>query len=217
MQAKKVYHCRSAHSCITYESKNVHSHSALVSSFNKGILTRPSIEILACIVENCATAKHLTHALRLHGFMRRIGLATHTLLGNFLVSVFIEAGSLHIAHDVFETLAFKSECAWNSLITNYLKCGESKHAFFMYDKMRQQSLHPCEQTYLALLKACIKQKDVERGCEIHTEIFKKGVLKTNAYLGNVLVDMYSKCGSLVSAQEVFDMLLNRDVVTWTAL
>ena len=36
-------------------------------------------------------------------------------------------------------------------------------------------------------------------------------------IGNALVDMYAKCGQPTKAQEAFDQLLNRDVVSWTAL
>ena len=32
-----------------------------------------------------------------------------------------------------------------------------------------------------------------------------------------LLDMYAKCGALVKAQEVFDKLLERNVITWNAL
>ena len=44
-----------------------------------------------------------------------------------------------------------------------------------------------------------------------------GLLENNIALGNSLVDMYAKCGMLAKAQEVFEDLPNRNVVTWSAL
>ena len=45
----------------------------------------------------------------------------------------------------------------------------------------------------------------------------KRFLEKSVVLGNALVDMYAKCGALRKAQEVFDKLCIRDVVSWTVL
>jgi hypothetical protein len=42
------------------------------------------------------------------------------------------------------------------------------------------------------------------------------VLDTESRIGNVLVDMYSKCGEIAYAREVFDCLHEPSVVSWTA-
>ena len=58
---------------------------------------------------------------------------------------------------------------------------------------------------------------MESGELIHHHILQKDLLRSNAFLGNGLVDMYSKCGSLVNAKKVFDDLDVRDVVSWNIL
>jgi len=35
--------------------------------------------------------------------------------------------------------------------------------------------------------------------------------------GSALIDMYGKCGDLISARRVFDSMPNKDVVTWNAI
>ncbi|MCO5555422.1 hypothetical protein L7F22_008968 [Adiantum nelumboides] len=42
-------------------------------------------------------------------------------------------------------------------------------------------------------------------------------LELDAVLGNTLLDMYTKCGSMVEAHHVFAMLLKRDMVSWGVL
>ncbi|XP_024541009.1 pentatricopeptide repeat-containing protein At3g16610-like [Selaginella moellendorffii] len=39
----------------------------------------------------------------------------------------------------------------------------------------------------------------------------------NVYMRNALIDMYVKCRSMVHAQEVFDKMKSRDVVSWNVL
>ena len=51
---------------------------------------------------------------------------------------------------------------------------------------------------------------------MHGEINRSG-FRQNVFLGSVFVDMYVKCGSLEDAPEVFDKMLERDAVTWTAI
>ena len=84
-------------------------------------------------------------------------------------------------------------------------------------KLKMLSPYPNFKAFLALLRACIKIKDLEKGCEIHAEIARTMFLQTNIYIGSSLVDMYLKCGSVSKAQEVFDRLLIHDVISWTML
>ncbi|KAH7365539.1 hypothetical protein KP509_18G033700 [Ceratopteris richardii] len=72
-------------------------------------------------------------------------------------------------------------------------------------------------TIVALLKSCTDQKDLQRGCELHADAVDKGLLEGNVFLGSALVNMYAKCGALNKAQDVFDEMTTRNVVSWNAL
>lgn len=76
----------------------------------------------------------------------------------------------------------------------------------------------CDRTSLMeSIKACGKRKDLCAGILIHSFILEKGLLKKDTSLGNAVLSMYVKCGDLARAQEVFDDLPARNVVTWNAL
>eukprot|EP00250_Pteridium_aquilinum_P004408 c14619_g2_i1 orf=14-616(+) len=47
-------------------------------------------------------------------------------------------------------------------------------------------------SYVALLKACAKQKDLQRGNTLHTEIVQSGLLEKNLFVSSALVSMYAK-------------------------
>eukprot|EP00250_Pteridium_aquilinum_P009442 c18670_g1_i1 orf=2-751(-) len=72
-------------------------------------------------------------------------------------------------------------------------------------------------TYVALLKACAKKKDLHEGSKIHNDIVRQGLHKKNVFVGSALLSMYAKCGALEKAQKVFDELLVRNIVSWNAL
>ncbi|KAI5068818.1 hypothetical protein GOP47_0017163 [Adiantum capillus-veneris] len=178
----------------------------------------PSVEDLIFFVQNCRREKKQDIALRLHAYLHENGFETHPALGNRLISLLIEVGSVCHAQQVFDSLDLKDERSWNILITGHVKHGRLQVGLSLYEKMEKiASLNPSGYSYAALLKACAQLKDVERGCAIHAEIVRKGLLAGDAFIGSTLVDMYIKHGSLAKAQEVFNIMPTRSVVVWTTL
>jgi len=71
-------------------------------------------------------------------------------------------------------------------------------------------------TYGCLLQACIKKKVHSEGKTIHTHMNESGVM-ADQFLGNMLINMYIKCGSLADARRVFDEMFERNLYSWTVL
>lgn len=70
---------------------------------------------------------------------------------------------------------------------------------------------------VASLKACADQGNLCKGIALHTDIVRQGLLESNLIIGGAVVNMYAKCGALSKAQEVFDVLPTRSVVSWNVL
>ena len=66
------------------------------------------------------------------------------------------------------------------------------------------------------MKACGNITSLHDGQKLYIEIVKHGV-EQEVQIGNTLMDMYVKCGSLIEAQTVFDKLQSRDAISWTTL
>ncbi|KAH7298306.1 hypothetical protein KP509_25G036600 [Ceratopteris richardii] len=71
--------------------------------------------------------------------------------------------------------------------------------------------------FVALLKACTALGDLRYGVHLHCEFARKSFCQESVIIGTALIDMYAKCHMPIMAQEVFDMLPDQDVVSWTAL
>eukprot|EP01018_Ginkgo_biloba_P013140 Gb_38248 [translate_table: standard] len=71
-------------------------------------------------------------------------------------------------------------------------------------------------TYVSLLQGCIKKKALSEGKLVHTHINEMG-FTPDRFLGNALVEMYVKCGSLVDARRVFDDMPKRDAFPWNVM
>ncbi|KAM3701099.1 hypothetical protein ACJW31_05G147800 [Castanea mollissima] len=72
-------------------------------------------------------------------------------------------------------------------------------------------------TYLAnLLQSCIDKKSHLAGKLIHAFILRIG-LASDSFLSNRLIELYSKCGNIHSAHQVFDQIPHKGVYSWNAI
>eukprot|EP00250_Pteridium_aquilinum_P007377 c17107_g1_i1 orf=314-1012(+) len=176
-----------------------------------------AVESFAHILHKCKQERTQICAIPVSNCMRKFGLQAHRNLGNRVILMLMEAGNMCDAQKVFDRMMPQNECSWNSLIVGYVKCGKFQRALVMYEEGQKALLHPNEYAVAALLKACTELLDFHTGFEIHTEISRMGLLEYDLFVGNTLVDMYMKFGSLAEAQVVFDALPAHDVVSWNVL
>ena len=171
-------------------------------------------------LKKCRKDRNLQQALQLHDdYISKHGSEHFSSIGNQLVSLLVDVGSMCCAQKVFDRLSLPDESSWNSLIVGYAKLKDSKSALSLYQKMSEldESLHLSVPAFMALLKACTLLKDVKIGEILHAKINERGLLDFDVFIGCSLVDMYAKCGFIMKAQEVFDRLPVRDVVSWTSM
>ena len=76
---------------------------------------------------------------------------------------------------------------------------------------------PNAMTFTCILKACTTVRVADNGKQIHDEIARQGLQQNDIVLGNVVVDMYVKCGTISKVQQVHNGLPSWDVVSWTAV
>ncbi|XVE71080.1 hypothetical protein DITRI_Ditri10aG0121300 [Diplodiscus trichospermus] len=67
-----------------------------------------------------------------------------------------------------------------------------------------------------LLRWCSKKSSPHQGVQVHAATVKMG-FGFDLMLSNDLIDMYVKCGIMDMASLVFDKMIERNVVSWTAL
>eukprot|EP00250_Pteridium_aquilinum_P006062 c16048_g1_i1 orf=1-912(-) len=152
----------------------------------------PSIDACICVLQEHRKAKGLLCAWRVHVHMCIIGLEVHPAVGNHLVPMLADCGDMLGAEQVLYRLMHSNEHSWTSVILGYAQAGNIGQALILYQKMLDDSVYPSSYTYVGLLKACAKFKDLERGHTFHREISQQA-LEKDLYIGSTLVDMYAKC------------------------
>eukprot|EP00250_Pteridium_aquilinum_P013759 c21557_g3_i1 orf=1-1188(+) len=101
-------------------------------------------------------------------------------------------------------------------MAGYAEHGPFQKALEVYKHMQLEGVSPNSFTFACVVKACGNMGALHKGHDVHMEIIKQGV-ETDLCVGNVLVDMYGRCGTLAESLDVFNKLPIQDVVAWSAL
>eukprot|EP00250_Pteridium_aquilinum_P004688 c14890_g1_i1 orf=113-1186(+) len=72
---------------------------------------------------------------------------------------------------------------------------------------------PNVHVYTCILQDCIRRHALGEGKQTHHLIIQNG-LHADVFVGSTLIHMYSRCGCLEEAVNVFDRLPSRTIVTW---
>lgn len=168
----------------------------------------------------------------IHAAAWRCGYELHVYVASALVSMYGSCGSIQDAHNVFDRVPEPDLVVWNAIIAAYAQLGPGRKAVQLYTEMQEKGWSPDARTFVSVLQACSRlvDKDLETcedetwakgtclqmGMEIHAYAWSKGY-RCDIYIGNALINLYGKWGSIDDAHNVFDSLPERDVVAWNAI
>lgn len=165
---------------------------------------------------SCANLLALNHGVSVHSSVFKIGLDEDDHVSHSLITMYARCGKLDSARKVFDEIRERDLVSWNSMISGYSKMGYAKEAVELFGRMREEEFLPDEITLVSVLGSCGGLGDLVLGKWVEGFVVKNK-MDLNFYMGSALIDMYGKCGALVSARQVFDAMVNKDVVTWNAM
>lgn len=163
-------------------------------------------------------SRGLVEARMMHGVVIKDGLASEEIVGAALVDMYGRLGNLVDARKVFDEVATRNEMgSWNSLIWSYSRHGQPREALKLFNRLKDHKhLRPNNITLVGALNACANLGVVGEGRAVHDYIISKNI-KVDLMIGTSLIDMYSKCGSVKTARELFDGMRKKDLVAWSVM
>ena len=176
----------------------------------------PNAITYVSILSACASAGALEWVKEVHSHAMRAGLESDVRVGNALVHMYAKSGSINDARVVFDRMVERDVVTWNVMIGGLAQHGFGHEAFSLFLQMQRGGFVPNAVTYVSILSACASTGALEWVKEVHSHALRAG-LESDVRVGNALVHMYAKSGSIDDARVVFDRMVERDVVTWTVM
>ncbi|VVB07139.1 unnamed protein product [Arabis nemorensis] len=181
-------------------------------------ISRQREQLVSSLISTLDDCAGLNQIKQVHGHVIRKGLDQSCYIITKLIRTLTKLGVPMDPYPrrVIEPVQFRNPFLWTAVIRGYAIEGNILEAISMYGCMRKEWITPVSFTFSALLKACGSVRDLNLGRQFHAQTFRlRGFCCV--YVGNTMIDMYVKCGSIDCARKVFDEMPERDVITWTEL
>ncbi|KAG7033178.1 Pentatricopeptide repeat-containing protein, partial [Cucurbita argyrosperma subsp. argyrosperma] len=136
---------------------------------------------------------------------------------NVMITAYAKLGAMEKARKLFDEAPNKDVVTWNAMIAGYVLSGLNREALEMFDAMRDVGQRPDDVTMLSILSATADLGDLEVGKKIYRSIFDMYCGDISVLLGNALIDMYAKCGSIENALDVFRAMRDKDTSSWNSI
>lgn len=178
--------------------------------------TRPDNFTYPLLFKVCASLGLRFLGYEIFGHVLKLGFDVDMYVHNAVIHVFVSCGDLGLACNVFDESCVRNLVSWNSLINGFVRSGFPREAIRLFRDMQLERVEPDEVTMIGMVSACAQLEDLNLGREIHWYISEIGLTLT-VPLANALMDMYVKCGKLEAAEEIFDGMVNKTVVSCTTM
>ncbi|XP_043699143.1 putative pentatricopeptide repeat-containing protein At3g15930 [Telopea speciosissima] len=207
----------------------------------------PTSVTLVSVLSACAKLKDLKTGKRAHQYANDQRFKSNLTLENALIDMYAACGEMDVALDLFQTMEARDVISWTTIVSGlahseqldrareyfnqmpqrdfvswtamidgYLRANCFKEALGIFREMQAAKIKPDEYTMVSILTACANLGALEIGEWIRLYI-DKNRMKIDVFVGNSLIDMYSKCGNVKSALKIFQEMPQRDKFTWTAM
>ncbi|XP_010555344.1 PREDICTED: pentatricopeptide repeat-containing protein At4g19191, mitochondrial [Tarenaya hassleriana] len=177
----------------------------------------PDLSTLVNLAASCSNPEALTTGRLIHSHAIRLGSDQDVGVVNTLISMYSKSGDICSARLLFDAMSTRTCVSWTVMISGYAEKGNMDEALALFLGMCERGEKPDVVTVLSLISGCGKTGSLDIGRWIDAYADTNRFKRDNIMICNALIDMYSKCGSIREAQDIFDRMPNKTVVTWTAM
>ncbi|KAK9165579.1 hypothetical protein Scep_000770 [Stephania cephalantha] len=185
---------------------------------------KPDEVTLASVVSACATLVAIREGSQIHSFViKNDKFRDDLVLSNALVDMYAKGRRIKEARRVFDAMPVRNVVTDTSMVSGYAKAnGENEQALELFCLLKKDSIWPTHYTFGNVLNACANLANLELGKQAHAHVLKHGFQfesgpESDVFVGNSLVDMYTKCGAIEDGFRVFRNMVERDNVSWNAM
>ncbi|XP_039144314.1 pentatricopeptide repeat-containing protein At5g66520-like [Dioscorea cayenensis subsp. rotundata] len=170
------------------------------------------VYVQSCLVDVYVKCGRIDVALQvLDGMPERTVVA-----GNSIVDGYVKSGDMDSAYRSFIEMPERDIVSWNCLIGGCVQNSLLNEALALFLELQLSGLQPDEQTMSIMLSAVSDIGLLAAGKMVHGYIMRRG-LSLNGAVGVALTNMYTKCGSIGAASNVFRSIPAKNVGHWTSM
>lgn len=135
-----------------------------------------------------------------------------------LIVAYTRIGDMRAARDLFDGLPVKDMVTWTAMVTGYAQNAMPMDALEVFRRLRDEGVEIDEVTLVGVISACAQLGASKYANWIRDIAESSGFgVGDNVLVGSALIDMYSKCGNVEEAYDVFKGMRERNVFSYSSM
>nr|GMD02899.1 putative pentatricopeptide repeat-containing protein At3g15130 [Ipomoea batatas]GMD63155.1 putative pentatricopeptide repeat-containing protein At3g15130 [Ipomoea batatas]GME11335.1 putative pentatricopeptide repeat-containing protein At3g15130 [Ipomoea batatas] len=169
-------------------------------------------------IKACGILGAIEKGRQIHSFCGKSGFEWYPVVGNSLIDMYARCGKIDEAEKIFYAMPHRGQITWNVMIAGYALEGMGDKSLILFKQMQEHGETPDNFTFASTFKACTAFRAIHEGNQIHAFLIVRGFpISSDRVISGALIELYVKCGSLFEAQKVFDLAIQKSIVSWTTL
>eukprot|EP00268_Persea_americana_P033436 TRINITY_DN33109_c0_g2_i1.p1 TRINITY_DN33109_c0_g2~~TRINITY_DN33109_c0_g2_i1.p1 ORF type:complete len:593 (-),score=101.32 TRINITY_DN33109_c0_g2_i1:398-2176(-) len=147
----------------------------------------------------------------------RRGQISNTFLATKLLErCAVSALDMGYALRIFDAIDQPNGYTWTTMIRGFVASKNPSKAIEFYDRMQHLAFEPNKFTFIFILKAYSMIPTCKEGRVVHGRLVKSRLL-SDEFVCSALVCLYTKCGEIENAFQLFGENPTENVVTWNTM
>ncbi|GAB2238964.1 hypothetical protein Droror1_Dr00024877 [Drosera rotundifolia] len=152
----------------------------------------------------------------IHGLVVGCGFEGEVTVGNALITSYFKCGCVECGKMVFDQMKGRNVITWTAVISGFGQNEMYEHSLEVLKEMFNGSVCPNGLTYLSVLTACAGLPALSEGRQVHAIVLKLG-FDSDFCIESALMDMYTKCGCMEDALQIYHSADKLDEVSMTVI
>ncbi|XP_045793354.1 putative pentatricopeptide repeat-containing protein At5g52630 [Trifolium pratense] len=178
----------------------------------------PDDHIFPSATKSCGILASLPLAQSLHCFAYKTAYHVDLFVGSSIVDMYGKCGDIYNARNVFDEMPYRNVVSWSGLIYGYVQLGEDDEALRLFKRflVEEENEGVNDFTLSSVLRVCGGSTFLQMGKQIHGLSFKTS-FDSSCFVASSLISLYSKCGVVEEAYDVFEEVTVRNLGMWNAM
>lgn len=191
----------------------------VISTFSemRGLGVELNVYSFSCLIKSFAGSSAFSQGLKAHALLLKNGLLNSSILQTSLIDMYFKCGKIRLACAMFDEIMERDIVAWGAMIAGFAHNRLQLEALEYARMMREEGIKPNSVILTTILPVIGEVRARTLGREIHAYVIKMKSYSKQLFIQSALIDMYCKCGDMVSGRKVFYGSQERNSVSWTAL
>ena len=163
------------------------------------------------LVKASARLLKLELGAAVHTHVLKTGFESDRFIQNSLIHMYASCRDIRYARTIFDGMLTRNLVSWNAMLDGYAKCGDVISARGVFELMPERDVV----SWSSLIDGYVESGKYQEAM-VHTHVLKTG-FESDRFIQNSLIHRFAKCGDVISARRVFELMPERNVASWTSL